>query len=179
MAPSWHTHTPMYTKHKLHMCNSTLHAHQWNKLSQVHAWEHQYTQMPRCTHIHTLPGLPIAHAFVQGKMCLAGKGLFSVNSYNSSSQTRVLGWAATIPPWPANYCERTYESPHFIHWYEGANCWPSCLITACFVMLCAMGFLVMFQQKHSCEILLQNFTKMDRKIQAKSLRWQILPPRGV
>lgn len=40
--------------------------------------------------LHTFPhSLPTAHAFVQGKMCLAGKELFSVNSHNSSSQTWV------------------------------------------------------------------------------------------
>lgn len=61
--------------------------------------------------MHSLPNV---HAFVQRKMCLAGKELFSVNSYNSSSQTRVLGWAATIPLGPANYCERTHKSPDFI-----------------------------------------------------------------
>lgn len=109
------------------MCNSTLYAHWWNKpscTSTVHT--HTHTWMPKHTRTYTYI-LPVAHAFVQGKMCLAGRELFSVNSYNSSSQTWVLGWAATIPLWPANYCERAYESPHFIlssSWYTEATLGP-------------------------------------------------------
>lgn len=137
MAPSWHIHNPICAIHK-HVCEA------------VHGTLTRETNSHRCTQenntrtksskaevcLHTQRRLPIAHAFVQGKMCLAGKELFSVNSYKSSSQTWVLGWAATIPPWAANYWERTYESSCFILcWYRGANCWPSCLITACSVML--------------------------------------------
>lgn len=64
------------------------------------------------THVYT-DCLPISHTFVWEKMCLAGKELFSVNSYNSSSQTWVLGRAARIPLWAANYCERSDENSTF------------------------------------------------------------------
>lgn len=137
-------------------------------------------------HTHTYTQrLPIEHAYEKGKMCLAGKELFSVNNYNSSSQTWVLGWAATIPLWPANYCERNYESPHFILCsYTGANSWLSCLITACSIMLCSTNFqlnripLNVSGGKESCEILLKGFTKTSGKRQTASLRWQIQPPHG-
>lgn len=109
-----------------------------NSCTQIWKCTHKHSTHTQAHKVHTYThSLPIAHAFVQGKMCLAGKELFSVNSYNSSSQTWVLGWAATIPLWPANYCETTYESSHFIickHWYTGAN---SCLIAACSIMLCS------------------------------------------
>lgn len=145
------------------MHSSTVHC---MLTSEIYSHKHSMR-----THIHTYTQrLPIAHAYEQGKMCLAGKELFSVNNYNSSSQTWVLGWAATIPLWPANYCERNYESPHFILcWYTGANSWLSCLITACSIMLCSTIFqlnripLNVSGGKHSCEILLKGFTKKSRK----------------
>lgn len=83
-----------YTMHTKHTC-ATVHCKLQAAPNSMHLVleKHEF-------HMHTfIQDLPKTHASVQGKKCVLGRVLFSVNSYNSSSQTWVLRTAATIPWW--------------------------------------------------------------------------------
>lgn len=144
------------------MCGKSWH---WVLASEIHSHRCMHTQ----THAHTC-NQPTAHAFVQGKMWLAGREQLSVNCYNSSSQTWVSGWTATMPLCLANYCERTCKSPHFtLCWYKWGGGLLAHLphiekqpVLSCF---CPQNILVMVSgiSAQRCEMLRKDFTGTDRK----------------
>lgn len=129
--------------------------------------------MPRCTHIHMLaancprlctrenvPGRQRAVLSKQLQYQQPDMGV-RLGSHNTSVTSKLL-WKNL----------RKYTFLYFTN-TKGEIFWPGCLITAYSVMLCSTDFLVMFQHNHSCETLLKNVTKRDRKRQTKSERWQI------